>query len=214
MPDDNAQAAPRLVTFGAADSTPACERPADPFVDAAKRDVPRVFAECPDWYEDGWGHVHVMACRLVERLAVRGHFPAASKWAIHEMVTAGLFTTEIAFGSRLFENRQRYMKGGSLISTDKLLEGKQPLGSPSEGVAPRNKWIIDQYDAKGTDTYRKPTKVHAKWDGMRATERAAICPEAPGKIAKNTVTTIIKLERNRRRGVAPKKKAKRKRKLA
>jgi hypothetical protein len=60
------------------------------------------------------------------------------------------------------------------------------------GIAPRDAWIVEQYKAHGTDTYHKPAKIYAKWGGMTATERAAICPDSPNKIAKGTIEKIIK----------------------
>jgi hypothetical protein len=62
----------------------------------------------------------------------------------------------------------------------------------SRGVAPRDRKFVEWYNAPGTDTYHKPAKIHAKWEGMTATQRAAICPESPNKITKFAVTMAIK----------------------
>ncbi|MEN6407014.1 MAG: hypothetical protein ABFC77_11145 [Thermoguttaceae bacterium] len=66
------------------------------------------------------------------------------------------------------------------------------------GVAPRNEWIMQQYDAHGTDTYHKPAKIYTKWKAMTATERASICPDSPNKISKATVDQVVKLARKER----------------
>ena len=65
------------------------------------------------------------------------------------------------------------------------------------GVAPRNQWIMTQYEACGTDTYHKPAKIHAKWEAMKATERAVICSDSPNKISRATVEQVIKLARKK-----------------
>ena len=74
-----------------------------------------------------------------------------------------------------------------------------------KGVAPRNAWFLAQYEAHGTDTYHKPAKIHAKWEAMKATERAEICPDSPNKIAKDTVWSSIKRELAKRDGPKPAK---------
>ncbi len=61
-----------------------------------------------------------------------------------------------------------------------------------KGVSPRDAWFLAQYEARGTDTCHKPAKIHAMWDAMKTTERAAICPDATNKIAKSTIDKIIK----------------------
>ncbi len=62
-----------------------------------------------------------------------------------------------------------------------------------KGVAPRNTWIVQQYEAAGTETYHKPAKIHAAWCAMTTTARAAVCPDSPNKISKSTVAAVIKL---------------------
>ena len=79
------------------------------------------------------------------------------------------------------------------------------------GVAPRNAWSLQQYEASGTDTYHKPVKIHAKWGAMEATERAEICPDSPNKITKAAIVKGIKRARDLRDGKPAKPKAKRKR---
>ena len=73
------------------------------------------------------------------------------------------------------------------------------------GVAPRNAWFLAQYEARGSETYHKPAKIHAKWEGMTATARADICPDSPNKIAQDTVWSSIKRELAKRDGPKPAK---------
>ena len=99
--------------------------------------------------------------------------------------------------------------------------GPKPNTAPSEpqtikelptagtGVAPRNAWFLQQYEAHGTDTYHKPAKIQGKWWHMTDEERAAICPDCPGKATRPTVTQGIKLARKQRDGAATKSKRKR-----
>jgi hypothetical protein len=70
--------------------------------------------------------------------------------------------------------------------------GQPAVETNRNGVAPRNAWFLTQYEAIATDTYRKPAKIHAKWDAMTTMARAEICPDSPNKIAKATVASIIK----------------------
>jgi hypothetical protein len=77
--------------------------------------------------------------------------------------------------------------------------------SDAKGVTPRRLWFLRQDEARGTDTYHKPAKIHAKWDGMTATERAAICPDSPNKIDKDTVASDILRARIARDGNKPAK---------
>jgi hypothetical protein len=75
-----------------------------------------------------------------------------------------------------------------------------------EGVAPRNRWFLAQYNARGTDTYHRPKRIQEKWWAMKDEERAAICPDAPGKVSLPAVVQGIK---RARLGKATKPKAKR-----
>jgi hypothetical protein len=84
---------------------------------------------------------------------------------------------------------------------DQAGEEAKPAAVPpaaSKGVAPRNAWFLSQYEGRGTDTYHKPAKIHAKWQAMKTTERAAICPDSPNQIAKATIAKIIKLAKRRK----------------
>ncbi len=64
-----------------------------------------------------------------------------------------------------------------------------------QGVAPRNQWFLDQYEARGTETYHKPIKIKDKWWAMSESERAAICTDSPGKVSHATVKKGIQLAR-------------------
>jgi hypothetical protein len=82
----------------------------------------------------------------------------------------------------------------------------QPIATTAgAGVAPRNAWFMQQYEARGTDTYRKPAKIHAKWDAMGASERAAICPDAPNKVTVHAVVRAIRRAIKKRDAKPPKK---------
>jgi hypothetical protein len=70
-----------------------------------------------------------------------------------------------------------------------------------KGVAPRNAKFLEWYEATGTDTYHKYTKIYAKWDNMTATDRAAICPDSPNKIAQGTVKSCVTRARMARRHI-------------
>jgi hypothetical protein len=91
------------------------------------------------------------------------------------------------------------------------LWAKQPeTKRDMKGVASRNLWFLQQYEAIGTETYHKPAKIYAKWDGMKVGERAIICPDSPNKITKAAVDSAIKRTRKSRDEKQP---AKSKRKL-
>jgi hypothetical protein len=90
------------------------------------------------------------------------------------------------------------MRGGTAASGEpQAIPAAEFDEVTGKGVAPRNRWILEQYKARGTETYHKPAKIHAKWVGMTATERAAICPDCPNRIAKSTVATICKRDRKK-----------------
>lgn len=87
-----------------------------------------------------------------------------------------------------------------------------PAGK-GEGVAPRNRMFLEWYEALGTDTYHKPAKIHAKWQGMTQEQRAAICPDSPNKITKAAVEKGIqraRQERDRNKPAKPKRKSRKK----
>ena len=69
-----------------------------------------------------------------------------------------------------------------------------------KGVVPRDAKFLEWYEARGTDTFHKPAKIHAKWEAMTATQRAEICPDSPNRIAKGTVESGIKRARMKRDG--------------
>jgi hypothetical protein len=99
----------------------------------------------------------------------------------------------------------RHEHGGELPKVEELPTATPPAQqttavSELKGVARRDAWFLQQYDARGTDTYHKPAKIHAKWEGMTATARAEICPTSPNKIAKGTVESAIKRGRKERNG--------------
>ena len=66
-------------------------------------------------------------------------------------------------------------EAGTIEETPPPSEGDDG-DSVEHGVAPRNLWFLQQHGARGTDTYHSPKRIHAKWDGMKERERAAICP--------------------------------------
>jgi hypothetical protein len=70
-------------------------------------------------------------------------------------------------------------------------EGNSTAGQ-GQGVAPRNRWFLGQYEASGTDTYHKPTKICVKWNALTTTERAEICPDSPGRVTNEAVEQAIK----------------------
>ena len=81
------------------------------------------------------------------------------------------------------------------------------------GVAPRDDWFLKQYEASGTDTYHKPKRIQEKWWDMTEAERAAICPDSPGKVTLDTVKTGNK-RAQKRRGSKPTQRTKRRRQKA
>ena len=80
-----------------------------------------------------------------------------------------------------------------------------------KGVAPRNLWFLQQWEAQRTDTYHRPKKVYDKWQEMKAEERAAICPGAPGKVSHDAVVQGIKRAREAHDGKPDRRTTKRKR---
>ena len=66
------------------------------------------------------------------------------------------------------------------------------------GVALRDAWFLQQWEALGTDTYHKPVVIYRKWGYMNQKERAEICPTAPNKIAYEAVVQAIKRARKKR----------------
>ena len=78
-------------------------------------------------------------------------------------------------------------------------------GVTGKGVAPRDEWFLEQYEAIGADTYHTPAEIHAKWEAMKATERAAICPENPNKVSKSAVEQAIKRLQKKRKEKKPTK---------
>ena len=101
-------------------------------------------------------------------------------------------------------------EAGTIEETPPPSEGDDG-DSVEHGVAPRNLWFLQQHGARGTDTYHSPKRIHAKWDGMKERERAAICPDAPGKVSVAAVRQGIKRARMAGDGKVstPKTKAKR-----
>jgi hypothetical protein len=79
-------------------------------------------------------------------------------------------------------------------AADRLSAGKalDETGSALEGVASRDRWFVEQYEAIGTDTYHKPAKIWQKWCSMKSSERAGICPAAPNTVTKSAVEKAIK----------------------
>jgi hypothetical protein len=100
----------------------------------------------------------------------------------------------------------------SAPSNDQAQQPKVDEPTAGKGVAPRRRWFLQQYEARGTDTYHKPAKIHASWDRMTATERAAICPDSPNKIAKSTVESDIDRAREQRDEKKPTKPTRKSRK--
>jgi hypothetical protein len=89
-----------------------------------------------------------------------------------------------------------------------------PAEAIGQGVAPRDAKFLEWYEAVGTETYHKPVKCWRKWEAMSMEQRAAICPDAPGKIAKATVAKAILRalwKRDGKKGAKPKRKARVKR---
>jgi len=88
------------------------------------------------------------------------------------------------------------------------------LSSPQvirKGVALRNAKFLEWYEARGTDTYHSPKRIQEKWFAMTAEERAAICPDSPGKVSYAAVEQGIKRARKSRDGETTQRKARRKR---
>ena len=77
------------------DTTPNLRKPPVRLIQAAKRQIPGVMASIdPDWADDGRvqadGSVVMIAGFLAAKVRDLGHSEAAAKWAIHELVNAGL----------------------------------------------------------------------------------------------------------------------------
>jgi len=95
-------------------------------------------------------------------------------------------------------------------------ESKTPaavLGSTAagRGVAPRNEWSLEQWETRGAATYRKPSKVCAKWNAMKLSEREAICPDRPEMVLLSAVARGITRARHARDGKPSNRPTKRKR---
>ena len=70
--------------------------------------------------------------------------------------------------------------------------------APGKGVTPRNAKFLEWYEGQGTDTNHKPKKIQEKWWAMTDAERAAICPDNPARVTRETVVQGIKLARKQR----------------
>ena len=79
------------------------------------------------------------------------------------------------------------------------------------GVAPRDEWCLVQYEARGYVTFHKPSKVCAKWNAMKLSERQAICPDRPETALPYAIDKGIKRARIARDVKPGKPPAKRKR---
>jgi hypothetical protein len=79
-------------------------------------------------------------------------------------------------------------------------EAPTPATPATKGTASRDRWFLEQYEARGTDTYHKPAKIHGKWDEMKAADRAKLSPESPNKVTKSAVVQAIKRARMKRDG--------------
>jgi hypothetical protein len=75
---------------------------------------------------------------------------------------------------------------------------------PRKGVAPRNEWFLEQYEAVGMNTHHSPKHIHDKWWNMPDAERKSICPKAPQKVALAVVRQGIVRARVARDGKKPK----------
>ncbi len=114
-----------------------------------------------------------------------------------------------------FVERLDAMKPAAIEPTESAIEQGDDSGvadapnvssNEGKGVAPRNDWLLRQYEDKGTDTYHKPAKVFAKWDIMTNEDRAGICPDSPNKVSKATVAKSIKRAQAARDGKPAKRK--------
>ncbi len=107
-----------------------------------------------------------------------------------------------------------WLSGGDLTikwSATTVTPPQATEAAAGRGVAPRNEWFLQQWEARGTDTYHRPKKVYDKWQEMKHEERAAICPEASGKVSHDAVVQGIKRARNAHGGKANKPATKHKR---
>jgi hypothetical protein len=68
----------------------------------------------------------------------------------------------------------------------------------ARGVAPRDDWFLQQWKARGTDTYRSPKRIRDKWNKLPEESRAAICLESTGRVTLDTVTQGRKRAQARR----------------
>lgn len=103
----------------------------------------------------------------------------------------------------------RHQHGGKLPKEP--AEPKSASVEPVDmaGVAPRNRWALQQYEARRTVTYHKPAQVWREWQSMTQEARAAICPDSPGLVDKSAIAKGIQRARLARDGKAKRKRTKR-----
>lgn len=91
-----------------------------------------------------------------------------------------------------------------------VVEGDAKPQAAGKGVAPRNTWFLQQWEARG-DTWHKPSKVLARWNAMKLSDREAICPDWPKTVSRDVVSRGITRARHARDGKPSKSPTKRKR---
>jgi hypothetical protein len=102
--------------------------------------------------------------------------------------------------TRAMELQVRWRKLAAELSAHKQAAVAEPPRTlpAGKGVAPRDAWFLQQWEARGTDTYHKPAKVHAKWNAMKLPEREAICPDRPERVSRDVVSKGITRARRER----------------
>ena len=76
-----------------------------------------------------------------------------------------------------------------LAASQQTAPQQKPEG---KGVAPRNRWFKQQYEASGTETYRSHAAIRDKWNRMTKEQRAEICPANTNIVTREGVITGIK----------------------
>jgi hypothetical protein len=98
---------------------------------------------------------------------------------------------------------------GLLAWRDRQAEEPLSVLPAEEGDQVRDRWFLQQYETKGTDTYRSPKRICDIWNAMAAEERATIASEAPAIISYEAVVKGIQQARRLRDGTVKKRKSSR-----
>jgi hypothetical protein len=68
-----------------------------------------------------------------------------------------------------------------------IVPTKKPPSTLENGVAPRNRWFMEQHQDKRTETYHSHAKIRDMWNGMTKEQQAAICPDGTGIVTRQVV---------------------------